>query len=676
MPTKGPEPKATEHQEISENQAPPAAPDPTAVPAMRRKVQAAPVQQLAPAPVQAQSVEPSVLPAMRDEVPQPQQVDSGSSTQSLQEQLTEAIAPEQAPRQAPSPAMEQPPQVQPNTVRKLFPQRRQPVQEDRGLGNVIFEDSTKAELASPETDNAFDDLFGAPETGLVHLRQITKENEGKRKFGMFHAGIIGTVVVLAGVAIILVGKAFGVFDLDDKATKAQGTNSPPAVDTDKPAVERPPEKEAIPIPTDPVNEIATTGVPSDTGSAPNPDSATATTTGIVTGSATTPSPDTAQPAIPGKNFNSLKISDGTGSSAVSAAASPAPESSDTVILGSPPETPATIVNSDDNVPDTIRETIEAANKAIETNPSAAEITKAMNALAPAAAETLNEVVEAAGNAIPTIPNPNTVAATSDETTEIQPRPFSAGGPTGEFRQPPASAVAGPPAPAPNTFTPPSSSGGSKLGKSRQLVETFLEAPTWESLIPYTYRSNEIKGAMARYYTNWPYQPLGRTALKFEQMESDPDYGGPFWIYNVTTSEDAVEFPIVVRQEKDLLKVDWGIYAEFRDQLFVKFNNGEIAGKQKFKLIIEHLSTYYGTDAEAFTNLKDYYVFRLAPPYGSKDLEEVAFVAKTSPIGTKLNELVPLNSSPLAVTVELENQSFPHGVNHLVITRVVTDGWLE
>ena len=182
--------------------------------------------------------------------------------------------------------------------------------------------------------------------------------------------------------------------------------------------------------------------------------------------------------------------------------------------------------------------------------------------------------------------------------------------------------------------------------------------------------------MARYYTNWPYQPLGRTALKFEQMESDPDYGGPFWIYNVITSEDAVEFPIVVRQEKDLLKVDWGIYAEFRDQLFVKFNNGEIAGKQKFKLIIEHLSTYYGTDAEAFTNLKDYYVFRLAPPYGSKDLEEVAFVAKTSPIGTKLNELVPLNSSPLAVTVELENQSFPHGVNHLVITRVVTDGWLE
>ena len=110
------------------------------------------------------------------------------------------------------------------------------------------------------------------------------------------------------------------------------------------------------------------------------------------------------------------------------------------------------MNSDDNVPDTIRETIEAANKAIETNPSAAEITKAMNALAPAAAETLNEVVEAAGNAIPTIPNPNTVAATSDETTEIQPRPFSAGGPTGEFRQPPASAVAGPPAPAPNTFT--------------------------------------------------------------------------------------------------------------------------------------------------------------------------------------------------------------------------------
>ena len=667
MPTKGPEPKATEHQEIPLTQAPPAVPDPTAVPVMRRKVQAAPVQQLAPGPLQAQSVEQSGLPPMHDEVPQPQQVDSSSSTQSLQEQLTEAIAPEQAPRQAHSPAMEQPPQAQPNTVRKLFPQRRQPVQEDRGLENVIFEDSTKAQLASPETDNAFDDLFGAPEAN----------NERKRKFGMFHAGIIGTVVVLAGVAIILVGYAFGVFDLDDKTTTAEGTNSPPAVDTDKPAVERPPEKEAIPIPTDPVNEIATTGVLSDTGSAPNPDSATATTTGIVTGSATTPSPDTAQPAIPGKDFNSLKISDGTGSSAASAAAaSPAPESSDTVILGSPPETPATIVNSDDNVPDTIRETIEAASKAIETNPSAVEMTNAINALAPATEKTLNGVFEAAGNAIPTIPNPNTVAATSDGTTEIQPRPFSAGGQTGEFRQPPASAVAGPPAPAPNTFTPPSSAGGSKLGKSRQLVETFLEAPTWEGLIPYTYRSNEIKGAMARYYTNWPYQPLGRTALKFEQMESDPDYGGPFWIYNVTTSEDAVEFPIVVRQEKDLLKVDWGIYAEFRDQLFVKFNNGEIAGQKKFKLIIEHLSTYYGTDAEVFTNLKDYYVFRLAPPYGSKDLEEVAFVAKTSPIGTKLNELVPLNSSPLAVTVELENQSFPHGVNHLVITRVVTDGWFE
>ena len=48
----------------------------------------------------------------------------------------------------------------------------------------------------------------------------------------------------------------------------------------------------------------------------------------------------------------------------------------------------------------------------------------------------------------------------------------------------------------------------------------------------------------------------------------------------------------------------------------------------------------------------------------------------SEIAKKLDEVVGLGEQPLAVIVTLSQESFPHGVKHLVITDYVTEGWFR
>jgi len=228
-----------------------------------------------------------------------------------------------------------------------------------------------------------------------------------------------------------------------------------------------------------------------------------------------------------------------------------------------------------------------------------------------------------------------------------------------------------PAPGPGEMS------DSPLGKTHDLLDAFLRAPDWQSRIPYIYQGESLRPAIEDYYKKWGVTSFERFSLQLFQMEQDTSLGGPYWVYLVSTNDLDQGYPVIVRVEDGNLKVDWEIYSEFQDQHFVEFQKGAIASPHTFRLVIERVSDYFGSDRDSFSDLDDYLVYQINPPYGDlSEYSEYAFVKKGSALADEFEAVVGLSDEPLAVIVTIEQKAFGHGVKHLEITDYVTEGWFR
>lgn len=229
---------------------------------------------------------------------------------------------------------------------------------------------------------------------------------------------------------------------------------------------------------------------------------------------------------------------------------------------------------------------------------------------------------------------------------------------------------------PDSFAAPAPEDKSTLGKTHDLIDAFLRAPDVATRLKYTYQGDSLRAAVEDYHKKWPYVRFGRYSLQLYQMELDASIGGPYWVFIVSTSDEAEGFPFIVRTENGLLKADWEIFAEFSDRQFLRFRDGKMSPPATFRLILERFTDYYGSDREAFTDLGNYLVYQVYPPYGETEFSEFVFVKKDSDLGKKLDKLVGIGDEPLAVVVTLDQQPFAHGVKHYVVTELITEGWFR
>jgi len=110
---------------------------------------------------------------------------------------------------------------------------------------------------------------------------------------------------------------------------------------------------------------------------------------------------------------------------------------------------------------------------------------------------------------------------------------------------------------------------------------------------------------------------------------------------------------------------------------VRFREGKIPSPGTFRLVLDRVSDYYGTDRDAFTDLNDYQVYQVNAPYGDLDeFSEYVFVKKDTELAQKLDKTVGLGDDPLAVIITLDRKAFAHGVKHFLITDYITEGWFR
>lgn len=229
---------------------------------------------------------------------------------------------------------------------------------------------------------------------------------------------------------------------------------------------------------------------------------------------------------------------------------------------------------------------------------------------------------------------------------------------------------------PASFAAPGPDDG-PLGKTHDLIDAYLRAPDWETRVKYVYQGESLRPTMEEYYKKWPDRRLDRYSHQLYAMESDPEYGGPYWVYLISVSDNDGGYPFIIRVENGNLKVDWESHSEFFDQHWVKFQQGGIAAPHTFRVAIERVSDYYGPDRDQFENLEDYLVYKINPPYGGDDeFMEYAFVKKGTELAEELDANAGLGDDALAVILTLDYEQFPHGEKHLVVKDYVTEGWFR
>lgn len=255
-------------------------------------------------------------------------------------------------------------------------------------------------------------------------------------------------------------------------------------------------------------------------------------------------------------------------------------------------------------------------------------------------------------------------------------------PTGQSETQPGAAIPGspttategdllpePPKPAPKTDHLP---GGYQL--ARPAIEQFLAAPSLQERLALIYTPNAQSGEVEAYYAKHPDEPVSEFNLRFLSMDESPADGDfPLYVFTLNLPGHLAEFPVTVRKTTEGMKVDWGIFTEFRDDKFRKFIDSGSDGPERLRVILQRQS-FWGDDRDA---MADHLSFRLMTMDPAVEL--FAFVPKDSGLVETMNEFYGWGVGPIAATVVVERRPFPHGQSHFVITRLAShplagDGW--
>ncbi len=212
-----------------------------------------------------------------------------------------------------------------------------------------------------------------------------------------------------------------------------------------------------------------------------------------------------------------------------------------------------------------------------------------------------------------------------------------------------------------------------LKNTHEIVDAFLRAESWEGRLPWIYRAKELEPALEDYYSNRPDFSLSNYKLKLFQLELDPEFGGPFWVYQVLSGEHDKSggTPLIIRVENGNLKIDWEVFSEFYDRHFVAFIDGKIQPPSPFRVVMERVRIKGGAE------LDGYACYKLNPPYGGYlEHQQYAYVDLGTTEGQKVTDTVALGDAPLAVIITLDKKELPTGKQSLIITELLHEGWLK
>ncbi len=194
----------------------------------------------------------------------------------------------------------------------------------------------------------------------------------------------------------------------------------------------------------------------------------------------------------------------------------------------------------------------------------------------------------------------------------------------------------------------------------------MEAGSVDERLKLIHSPDKVERKMREYYARRA-SPAKPDTVEFKLSNRLEDSDKRFYVFQVTTDQQELPFPVAVEETDNGLKVDWRSYVEFHDNMLGKFLNVYQEKPESFRVMLER-AHYFKDDVPDIGNK---HCFRIKPPIPG--YEGYVFASKESESGKKLDEKFKWASVYLPV-VELQWVKTPEGGKYIRLKDVVQMNW--
>lgn len=119
-----------------------------------------------------------------------------------------------------------------------------------------------------------------------------------------------------------------------------------------------------------------------------------------------------------------------------------------------------------------------------------------------------------------------------------------------------------------------------IPRSREILEAFLDAPTWEKRLPHVLDPDRLRERMQQHAAETGDGPIAYTGIE------GPVVAPGLHRFDVTTPALPRGFPVTLFQQGEDWKIDWDMFREFHDDAFRHFAAGTGGDEGSFHLFVK------------------------------------------------------------------------------------------
>ena len=223
---------------------------------------------------------------------------------------------------------------------------------------------------------------------------------------------------------------------------------------------------------------------------------------------------------------------------------------------------------------------------------------------------------------------------------VPPPPPDMALPNGPLEPPPADPLPAPAAP------PKLSRITSEAKPALEVLQKFLKAANWTERVTYSRQGDRLKQAMQTHAAKYGDGPIYPANITFVDRRSNKSDAAPYNMFELEGG--TLRHPILVLVEqpsKGPPTVDWELFAEFKEDLLLKFLENNGAAPQTFRVMMRR-KHYFDKDVADISSKEG---FALTQPGAS--FEGHVFVPKGTAIARDIEQKLPWGSE-LPIIVEL------------------------
>lgn len=217
-------------------------------------------------------------------------------------------------------------------------------------------------------------------------------------------------------------------------------------------------------------------------------------------------------------------------------------------------------------------------------------------------------------------------------------------------------------------TPLSEPASVEVAEGQKAVRSLVSARSVAEILPWIFDAPTLEATVRSYHEDHPLEPLVDAVIEHEYSGVIPATGGKAHIFNVLNSAHPRGFPVSAESTPKGYRIDWQSYIQWRDGWLQRFLKSQSSDPQTLFVVLRR-THYFNDDVPKLDGKLAFKVTSAVPG----DEGAVAFVEKDSAIGRSLSGMYEWRTMYFPV-VELQWVPSGKAGRYLRLNRIVRSTW--